>query len=196
MDRAKRPQGAVKLTPRAKLLLIGALFLAPIAASIAAYLFMNVEATANYGELLLPPSPVTTHAFTREDGTQFRFAELRDRWILVASDSGSCAEACARKLRMMRQVRLALGHDAARVARVFVVDDIRAPDHAAFDPVEDLVVAVTPRGMTLPPGAANDRAYIYLVDPRGNVMMRWPQGPDFRGMLKDLQTLLKASQIG
>ena len=186
----------MKLTPRAKLLLIAALFLAPIAASIVAYVFLNIEPTANYGELLLPPSPITAHSFAREDGTQFRFAELRDRWVLVASDSGACAEACARKLRMMRQVRLALGHEATRVARVFVVDDIRAPEHAALDPVEDLVVALTPRGLTLPPGAANDRAHIYLVDPRGSVMMRWPADSDFRRMLKDLQTLLKASQIG
>jgi hypothetical protein len=97
---------------------------------------------------------------------------------------------------MMRQVRVALGRDATRVARVFVVDDVRPPNNTALDPVEDLMVAITPRGLSLAPGAANDRAHIYLVDPRGNVMMRWPESPDFRRMLKDLQTLLKASQIG
>ena len=96
----------------------------------------------------------------------------------------------------MRQVRLALGRDASRVARVLVVDDFRAPDSAALGPLEDLVVAMTPRGLAIPPGAANDRAHIYLVDPRGNVMMRWPAQPDFRRMLKDLARLLKASQIG
>ena len=45
-------------------------------------------------------------------------------------------------------------------------------------------------------GPANDRAHIYLADPHGNVMMRWSSQPDFRGMLKDLVRLLKASQIG
>ena len=186
----------MKLSPRIKLLLIVAVFAAPIAASVGTYLFMHVEPTANYGELLLPPAQVTTHAFSREDGAAFHFGDLRDRWILVASDSGECAMACAQKLHMMRQVRIALGRDATRVVRVLVVDDLKAPDHAALDPLEDLVVAITPRGLALPPGAANDRAHIYLVDPRGNVMMRWPESPDFRRMLKDLQTLLKASQIG
>jgi len=186
----------MKLSPRAKMLLVAAVFAAPIVASVATYLFVDAYPTANYGELLLPPSQATAHAFSREDGSAFRFAELRDRWVLVASDSGRCPAACAQKLRMMRQVRLALGRDAVRVARVFVVDDLSAPDHAVLDPVEDLVVAVTPRGLSLPPGAANDRAHIYLVDPHGNVMMRWPESPDFRRMLKDLQTLLKASQIG
>ena len=122
----------MKLTARAKLLLIGAFFLAPIVASIGAYVFLRPEPTANYGELLLPPASVTAHAFTRADGTPFRFTELRDRWVLVVSDSGECGGACARKALLVRQVRLALGRDAGRVARVFVVDDGHAPRGSAF----------------------------------------------------------------
>ena len=186
----------MKIGPRAKLVLLAALFLAPVAASLFAYYFLRLEPTANYGELLLPPSAVAGHPLARADGTAFRFAEMKDRWILVASDSGACAGDCAAKVHAMRQVRLALGRNASRVARVFVVDDLAAPDAAAFAPVEDLVIAVTPRGLMLPPGAANDRAHIYLVDPRGNVMMRWPAKPQLRGMLKDLERLLKASQMG
>ena len=182
--------------PRAKLLLLAALFIAPMAAALFAYRFMALEPTANYGELLLPPAPVPEHSLARADGTAFRFAELKDRWILVVSDSGACAAQCKAKLHAMRQVRLALGRNASRVARVFVVDDVKAPDPAAFAPVEDLLVAITPLGLALPPGAANDRAHIYLVDPRGNVMMRWPANPEMRGMLKDLERVLKASQIG
>ncbi len=184
------------ISPRIKMLLIAATFAAPIVASVLAYLYMDVKPTGNYGELLLPPSTVTAQAFVRESGAAFRFGDLQDRWILATSDSGSCAAPCAQKLHMMRQVRLALGRDATRVARVFVVDDVNAVDHKAIDPLEELVVVITPRGLALPPGMANDRTHIYLVDPRGNVMMRWPESPDFRRMLKDLQTLLKASQIG
>ena len=57
-------------------------------------------------------------------------------------------------------------------------------------------VVLTPTGLTLPLGAGNDRAHLYLVDPRGNVMMRWPAAADRKRMLGDLQRLLKASQIG
>ena len=186
----------MKLSARAKMLLIMAVFAAPILVSVGAYLFMDVKATANYGELLLPPAQITAQPLEVGDGKPFRFGDLREKWILVASDSGECARACLDKLHMMRQVRVALGRDAGRVARVFVVDDVKAPNKTALEPVEDLVVAITPRGLSLPPGPGNDRAHIYLVDPQGNVMMRWPESPDFRRMLKDLQTLLKASQIG
>ena len=61
---------------------------------------------------------------------------------------------------------------------------------------EQMHLALTPRGLALPAGAGNDRAHVYLVDPRGNVMMRWPAGADRKRMLGDMQRLLKASQIG
>jgi hypothetical protein len=93
-------------------------------------------------------------------------------------------------------VRLALGRNASRVERVLVVDDTRPADRAALAAFDGLVVAVTPTGLTLPPGAGNDRAHVYLVDPHGNVMLRWPAAADRRRMLKDLERLLKASQIG
>jgi hypothetical protein len=41
---------------------------------------------------------------------------------------------------------------------------------------------------------ASDR--IYLVDPLGNLMMSYPGDADATGMKKDLQRLLKVSQIG
>ncbi len=59
------------------------------------------------------------------------------------------------------------------------------------------MLAVTPpRGMALPLSAVNDRAHCYLVDPLGNVMMRFPAEADPRRMLRDLERLLRASQVG
>jgi hypothetical protein len=72
-----------------------------------------------------------------------------------------------------RQVRLALGRDASRV---------------------ELVVAPAPELARA--GAAIDEGHIYLADPHGNVMMRWPASPELKRMLGDLKRLLKASQIG
>ena len=59
-----------------------------------------------------------------------------------------------------------------------------------------MLVASIPPGMALPAQPVNDRAHIYLVDPNGNVMMRFPAASEPRRMLKDLERLLKASQIG
>ena len=115
---------------------------------------------------------------------------------MVASDSGECPAACRDKLAAMRQVRLALGREADRVDRVFVVDDVKRPGPGLLEEFSGTRVALTPKGLAIPGGAANDRAHIYLVDPHGNVMLRWPAGADRKRMLGDMKRLLKASQIG
>lgn len=182
------------LSPRAKLVLLAALFLAPIVASYSVYRFAHVEPTANYGELLEPrplPGTILVHA----DGTPFGFSQLPGKWTLLANDAGACREACRRKLTAMRQVRLAMGRNAPRVERAFVVDDGQlAPELAAAFP--GMQVFTRPAGVAMPAGPGNDRGHIYLVDPHGNVMMRWTDDPDGRRMIRDLDRLLRASQIG
>ncbi|HET6264900.1 MAG TPA: hypothetical protein VFD95_08580 [Usitatibacter sp.] len=182
--------------PRAKLLLLAGLFALPIAASVLVYRFASPKPTANYGELLLPPATITALPFEAPGGGRFSFSELAGQWVLVVSDSGDCPAGCAAKLDTLRQVRLALGRNAPRVARVLVVDDLRPVAPAALEAHEGMRIAIAPRGAANPPGAANDRAHIYLVDPNGNVMMRWPALADRKRLLGDLQRLLKASQIG
>jgi hypothetical protein len=184
------------LGPRAKLLILAALFASPIVASFIAYHFVPLGATGNYGELVAPRT-VTTQAFERPGGGRFAFRELQGRWAMVASDSGACGAPCEEKLTTMRQVRLALGRRATRLERVFVVDDAKLPTAELLKQFEGTVVAITPGGLALPPGSAgSDRGHIYLVDPHGNVMLRWPVPGDRKRMLKDLDRLLRASQIG
>lgn len=181
---------------RMKLVVIMALFAAPIVASWLAYQFLRPGATANYGALLTPPAPVTTAQFLRVGGGNFSFGELRGKWILIASDSGACPKACVDKLTLMRQLRLMLGRNAGRVARVLVADDTRPVAPEAIAAFEGTVVITPPTGLGQSLAPTNDRAHFYLVDPLGNVMMRFPADADPRRMLKDLERLLKASQIG
>ncbi len=186
----------MRLGSRAKLLAIVAIFAAPIVASAVAYKFFPPPPTANHGQLLLPPAQVTADRFQRVAGGQFAFAGLDGKWAMVMSDSGDCARACIDKLIMMRQVRLALGRDAERVARVYVADDGRAPEPERLAPFQGTEAVIAPPGVAFARSAARDRNHIYLVDPHGNVMMRWPAPDDGKGMLRDLQRLLNASQIG
>jgi len=185
----------MKFGPRAKLLALFGLFALPIVASLVTYQLYTPAETSNYGELL-PLRPAPEQAFTNAAGPAFRFAELAGKWVLVASDSGACDPACIGKLTAMRQVRLALGRNAGRVERVFVVDDTRAPPQGLSGEFPGMQIVLTPSGMTLPPAPANDRAHIYLLDPRGNVMMRFPAAVDPKRMLRDLNRLLRASQMG
>src|SRR5258708_17537076 len=113
--------------PRARRARLVAVFLLPIVASVLAAVYLRPEPSANYGELLLPPAAISAQRFARAGGGDFAFADVRGRWVLVASDAGACETPCREKLTAMRQVRLALGRNAGRVERVFVADDLGSP---------------------------------------------------------------------
>ena len=110
---------------------IAAVSIAPLLLSFAAYEFWQPAATVNYGTLLatdaLPDTPL--HLI---DGTDFRLSQLRGRWVLLMVDGGACDGYCARKLYMLRQLRLAQGQDMRRIERVWLVSDQQAPDAATL----------------------------------------------------------------
>src|SRR5262249_49945587 len=82
-----------------------------------------------YGELI-EPRPLPDPEMRLLDGRPFRLSQLRGKWVLLQIDSAACGDACRKKLVYMRQARLALGKDAERVERVWLIDDAAAPDPA------------------------------------------------------------------
>jgi cytochrome oxidase Cu insertion factor (SCO1/SenC/PrrC family) len=186
--------------PRTKLgslWLIVAVTVAPVAASYLAYYFWPPAHTVNYGDLIGPRS-LPDPALTRLDGAPFRLSQLRGKWALVSVDSGNCVVHCEEKLLYMRQLRLTQGKDQERIERVWLVADdaVPRPELVARYPGTWVVRAA---GAGLPglfpaKGVAAD--HIYLVDPLGNLMLRFPRDPEPRLMIKDLSRLLRASQIG
>jgi len=98
----------------------------------------------------------------------------------------------------MRQARLAVGKDAERIERVWLLDDAAAPDSALLREHEGLKVArVAPSTLLAEfPSRGKLVEYIYVVDPLGSLMLRFPGDPDARRMLRDLVRLLKVSRIG
>ena len=178
-------------------LVILAFCAAPTVAAWLAYFVWPPQARTNYGKLV-EPRALSDPELRRPDGTPFHLSQLRGKWVLLQVDSAACGEGCRRKLVYMRQARLALGKDAGRVERVWLVDDDAVPDPAVLREHDGLTVARAPRSALLadlhaPEGA---ETYIFLVDPRGNLMLRFPGDPDGRRMLRDLSNLLRASRIG
>ena len=170
------------MSPRLKL---GAVFLAcaaPFVLGWAAWYFGWGTGTAgNYGELLAP-RPLA--------GPPLQ--ELRGKWVLVTFDAAACDAYCERKLYFIRQVRTAQGKEQGRVERLWVLTDAGTPRGELLAAIEGTRVSKAPPEAF--PGNPVD--HIYLVDPLGNLMMRFPRDPDPSKMLKDLQRLLKYSRIG
>lgn len=184
------------------LYLLLAVCVAPVIASYTAYYLLPPSGRTNYGALIEPQRPLPGLTLHRLDGAAVPAASLRGSWLMVQVDSGACDAACEKKLWKMRQVRLTTGKDADRVQRVWlIVDDaplatsvIREFDGTRFLRARaDEVAAYLP----LPDESAARLADpIWLIDPLGNLMMRWPKDADPSRMKKDLIKLLKASGIG
>lgn len=178
---------------RIVLVLLALVTITPVAASYALYYFWPRDKQVNYGELL-PTRPLPPLAGTKLDGTAQALGAYRGRWVLVTQGGGACDAACDKALYASRQARTIQGREMDRVVRVWLVSDDVPPAPARLAEHPGLeVLRVPPEALgALPAG----RERIYLVDPLGNQVLAWPADPDIKRMAKDLERLLKASQIG
>ena len=169
------------MSPRIKLALLFTVCAAPFVLGWLAYQWHWVPGrTGNYGALI-PPRVVAGP-----------LEPLRGKWVLVTFDAAACDAACERKLYVVRQVRRAQGKDMERIERLWIVTD-------AGKPRPELLAAIEGARVSADAGMAQafpDTAGIYLVDPIGNLMMRFPGDPDPSQVIKDLQRLLKYSGTG
>ncbi|MBL8268208.1 SCO family protein [Steroidobacter sp.] len=185
-------------------ILIGA-FVAPLALAFLLYYGLNVRphGSTNKGDLIHPPVPVPELELPGIADQPVAAEALRGKWSMVYIGDGACDERCRQALTLMRQTRLALGDDMTRVQRVFLVS-ANCCDQAYLDAEHDGLLLAridNPNGQTLLqtfPDAAQAASLgrIYLIDPLGNLMMKYQPDAPQKGLLDDLKKLLKLSHIG
>lgn len=180
---------------RINLWLLGVLCAAPVIASYVTYYFWQPIGQVNYGELIEPRAlPDTQLALA--DGTPFHWRGLRGKWLLVTADSGRCSAHCQQKLVYLRQVRLAQGKERERIERIWLVTDESSPDAALVAQHQGawLVRTVSSDFLKLFPAQGALADHVYVIDPLGNLMMRYPRDFDPRRMIKDIARLLRPSK--
>jgi hypothetical protein len=188
---------SMQLTPRSKFLLLIGVFVVPVVAAYLAYFGWRPAGHANYGELL-KVVPLQQTAGAALDGAPLDLVALRGKWVMVHVGAANCDAACAQQLYLMRQIPITQGKDQSRIERLWVLTDHGTPDAALLQAHAGLRVW-RPADAAFAAqfsGAPNRESHIYLVDPLGNLMLRFPADPDAKRMMKDLKLLLKASQIG
>jgi cytochrome oxidase Cu insertion factor (SCO1/SenC/PrrC family) len=182
---------------RLSLWLIGALCVAPVAASYIAFYFLPPARHTNYGDLLeVRPLPLAQMQLA--DGTPFQFQHLKGKWLLLIVDTGACDDYCRRKLFNLRQLRLAQGKNMERIERVWLIADDVVPLPAMMADYQGTWVVRAAGSALLKhlpvQGAVVD--HIYVVDPLGNLVLRYARDADPSMIIKDLTRLLKTSRIG
>jgi len=206
---APSPQ-AIKASQR-KLLLILACFGIPLLLAIVWLQVLRASdgtiGDTSRGQLVQPPLPFEEFALQDADGQPWGLAELRGLWTFLYLPEGECAEVCEKNLYHMRQVRLALNQRMDRLQRVVLTEspnqlgDELVAQHPGLQVLggDDEMRAGFVDQVRSAEGAMGDEGPfggIYLVDPNGNLMLRFDADLDPRLMLKDVKHLLKISRIG
>jgi hypothetical protein len=189
-------------TRHGRLKMLGVLLIcaAPVIASYFTYYVIRPEGRRNYGELINPQRTVPDLNGTALDGTAVPLASLKGQWLLVSVSGGTCNAACQKHLYLQRQLRESVGKDKDRVDWVWLVDDaasVPAELTLALQKATVLRVDAAALAGWLAPAEGHQIAdHLYVVDPMGNWMMRFPAAMDASGAAKakrDLERLLRAS---
>lgn len=190
---------------RLQLILLALLFASPVIGAWFAWTLAitdGVDSTTNAGELIQPARPLQGTSWLSADGEALPTNLLSQRWNYVLLGGDGCDAQCVERLHLTRQLRISVNKDMSRIQRVLLVKQLPAEWTLLQAEHPDLIVAVLGEsdwqtfvaqfvvGKQAPAGA------FYLVDPLGNLMMRYQPGVTFKGMLKDLQKVLKASRVG
>uniref|UniRef100_E1T6F7 Cytochrome C oxidase subunit I n=1 Tax=Burkholderia sp. (strain CCGE1003) TaxID=640512 RepID=E1T6F7_BURSG len=184
------------------LLLVAIVCGAPIAISYFMYYVVKpTGGTTSYGTLVEPQRPIPESlVVTGEDGKPAKLASLRGRWLLISVDNSACDKACATKLYFMRQIRAAQGPERERVVEVWLRTDAgNVPDviQKAYPDTNMLIADLAQVSAWLPVDKGTKVSdHIYMVDPNGNLMMRFPKDPNPSKIKGDVTKLLKWSRIG
>ncbi len=183
--------------------LITLIFCIPLLAAWFAYsngLFLSGR-TTNRGTLLIPPISIQTLDLKDKENQQVA-SLLRGKWWLLYLTAQPLDAESQRNLYYMRQIRQATGKNRDRVARAIVTVQESSntsaqlakqfPGTAFFIISPEKIAGLEKATKKL----ALARGSLYLVDPLGNIMMSYALDAPPKGILKDLERLLKVSQIG
>jgi cytochrome oxidase Cu insertion factor (SCO1/SenC/PrrC family) len=176
-------------------LLILLICLIPVVGSTLLYLFWKPSDFVNNGELI-GPNPVGELRVGIFNNSPFTFSVVDGRWAFVSMASVSCEEDCQKRLYLMRQIRLTQGAESERIDRIlFSLDGLELSPELVSQHAGTYFVESTEEELNQIFGEYTDRdRFIYLIDPVGNLMMKFPDGMNPSLIKKDVSKLLKISK--
>ncbi|MDM0115068.1 hypothetical protein QTI66_23165 [Variovorax sp. J22R133] len=185
---------------RWKMLLVMLMCAAPVIASYFTYYVIQPQGRSAYGELIDPQRPLPALTATARDGASVDMRSLKGQWLLVVVANAACDARCEQLLYLQRQLRETLGREKDRVDRVWFVSDSTPVPERLDNGLRGATVLRVPTAQLaqwLPAASGHPiDDHMYVVDPMGNLMMRFPAGMDAAGAAKakrDVERLLRAS---
>ncbi|KRP61540.1 hypothetical protein [Pseudomonas orientalis] len=120
------------------------------------------------------------------------------RWQLLVTAPAVCADECRQLVYLARQLQIGLGRDASRASHALasaqpVGNDYDPRLKAEYPQLQrySLDLSTFKRN-----AAAPGDAQLWIVDPHGNLVLRYDAKVNGKDLLNDLRLLLKLSNIG
>tara|TARA_S200000501_G_scaffold372942_1_gene419051 strand:+ start:1274 stop:1876 length:603 start_codon:yes stop_codon:yes gene_type:complete len=183
-----------------KLYLILVLCFTPAALSYLTYYIIKPTTKTNYGFLINPRDYPVPNLSSDNQLIKSDINDYKGKWLLIHVNNSFCDDLCQKKLYFMRQLRLTQGKKKDRIERLWLVTDNKKIDEkilVTYSGTRVIYVDLKKTQNWLPVEEdANLFDHLFLIDPLGNLMMRFPKNPDPNLIKNDLYRLLKASRIG
>ncbi len=161
-----------------------------------------ILATAMYQWRFWVPDGRNYHGALVGDGTQLADLGVQgaapERWQLLVTSAGACAEECQQLVYLARQIHIGLNRDATRAGHSLALGqsldgEVDARLRREYPQLERYTLDVSRYGKAVP---AAQGAQLWIVDPKGNLVLRYDGKARGKDILTDLRLLLKLSQIG
>lgn len=185
---------------RLNMLLVLLACAAPVVASYITYYWVRPEARRNFGELIQPTRAIPTIEVERLDGNKLALTDLKGQWLLVSVAGAACDASCQQLLYLQRQILVGLGKERPRTEWVWLVNDKAEIPNTLLPALEEAtVLRIDSKALAqwlLPEANKKLEDHLYMVDPMGEWMMRFPAQLNTEGALKakrDIERLLRAS---
>lgn len=206
-----KPTNSRQQRGRWKLLLVLAVCASPMIFSYIAYYGMMPSGRTNFGALIDPRQhPIPALAATTLDARPASLDAWKGKWIMLKVGPAACGKGCMEQMFAIQQLRSMQGKDMERIERVWLVTDAEPLETMLIRQLDDVHMLRAPGDIVarwLPVEQGTDAAdAIFLIDPLGNLMMRFPPPPagateaqkvaHYAKIKKDIGKLLKASAIG
>ena len=176
-------------------------FVAPVVLAYTIFFLVDVKSFSNHGEILNPIVHIEDFKLEDESNLLIPKDKLTYKWRLISFLSKDCDEACQTRLYDVRQIHTSLGKNKHRVLRMFVhLEPAGQALNKLIEETHPNIIHVYGNEQDIVNAIGNNATITnnetYIMDPMGNVMMRFTQEQPSKDFLYDLRKLLKASQIG
>ncbi len=175
------------------LLLLAMFFGSMLVAGLLRFSGWRPTGTKNHGELLQPPGDLRAVVPQLAQGGEYRWKAGERTWRIAVAPPADCGQECVELAREIDTVWQLFGKDADEVHVLWVgAVPAGAPRPATLRelrPSPELTAAFPRMDVTAAQG--QPRVPVYVIDPYGFVILRYPPGFDPAGLRADLAKLLK-----